>query len=80
MYLTNWPPQAVEDLQATAGPETHLRHSLQRFGETVLKVMTDSGRALAVHRMVLAVEAIEAMVGRAVEMFQGGAAGVSPAA
>ncbi|XAH21641.1 TetR/AcrR family transcriptional regulator [Xylophilus sp. GW821-FHT01B05] len=46
--------KAVEELQATAGPELRLEETLHRFGETVLRVMTDSAEALAVYRMVVA--------------------------
>lgn len=46
--------KAVADLQANTEQDVRLAASLQNFGETMLEVMTDSARALAVYRMVVA--------------------------
>ncbi|MEO6856421.1 MAG: TetR/AcrR family transcriptional regulator [Rhodoferax sp.] len=46
--------KAVADLQASADGAVPLASQLLQFGETMLCVMTDSARALAVYRMVVA--------------------------
>ena len=46
--------QAAQQLPAAVESAAHLQRILQRFGETLLRVMTDSQSAIAVYRMVIA--------------------------